>query len=104
MKGCFVNVLKALRELWYFAVAFLGASSAQKIWIKSRTSQQQLQSEKFLFNQQAEKYSGISEEERIKLFSERMMQIWNEVMVNGSKQSTMIKDKINAGKPAAKKI
>ncbi len=60
------------------AVAFLGASSAQKIWINSRTTQQHLQAEKFLFNQQAEKYSNLPEEERIRKFSERMIDMWNE--------------------------
>jgi len=60
------------------AVAFLGASSAQKIWINSRTTGQCLQAEKFLFNQQTEKYHNLSKEESIRLFSERMIQIWNE--------------------------
>ncbi len=35
------------------AVAFLGASSSQKIWINSRTTGQKLQTEKFLCSQQA---------------------------------------------------
>lgn len=60
------------------AVAFLGASSAQKIWINSRTTGQHLQAENFLFNQQAEKYHNLPKEESIRLFSERMIQIWNE--------------------------
>ena len=59
-------------------VAFLGASSAQRIWINSRTTGQQLQAEQFLFNQQACRYFNISKEESIRLFSERMIQIWNE--------------------------
>lgn len=60
------------------AVALLGASSPQKIWINSRSTQQHLQTEQFLFNQQAGKYSGVSQEESIQLFSERMVEIWNE--------------------------
>ena len=60
------------------AVAFLGASSAQKIWINSRTTQQHLQTEQFLFNQQAGRYFNISKEESIRIFSERMIQIWNQ--------------------------
>ena len=60
------------------AVAFLGASSAQRIWINSRTTGQQLQAEQFLFNQQAGRYFNISKEESIRMFSERTIQIWNE--------------------------
>lgn len=60
------------------AVAFLGASSSQKIWINSKTAGQKLQTEKFLFNQQAGIYRTSQTEESIRLFSERLIQIWNE--------------------------
>lgn len=60
------------------AVAFLGASSAQKIWINSRTTQQHLQTEQFLFNQQAGRYYNIPTEDAIRIFSERITQIWDE--------------------------
>src|SRR5690349_2519692 len=46
------------------AVAFLGASSAQKIWINSKTTQQHLQTEQFLFNQQAGRYYNTPKEEK----------------------------------------
>ena len=45
-------ILPVISACAMVAVAFLGASSAQKIWINSRTTQQQLQTEQFLFNQQ----------------------------------------------------
>lgn len=60
------------------AVAFLGASSAQRICINSRTTGQQLQAEKFLFNQQVGRYYNIPHEESLRIFSEPMIQIWNE--------------------------
>jgi len=60
------------------AVAFLGASSAQKIWINSKTTQQRLQTEQILFNQQAGRYYNISKEECLRIFSERMIELWNE--------------------------
>ena len=59
-------------------VAFLSASSAQKIWINSRTTQQRLQAEQYLFNQEAGSYKKISSEERLQLFSERLIDLWNE--------------------------
>ena len=60
------------------AVAFLGASGVQKIWINSRTTQQRFQAEQFLFNQNAGMYSNLSLEESIKKFAERMIELWNE--------------------------
>jgi hypothetical protein len=60
------------------AVAFLGASSSQKIWINSRTTSQQLVAEEFLFNQQALRHKTSQDEESIRLFSKRLIQIWNE--------------------------
>jgi hypothetical protein len=59
-------------------VSLLGASTSHKIWINSRTTGQQLQVEGFLFNQQADGYFNLTVEERLKLFSERMIKIWNE--------------------------
>jgi hypothetical protein len=59
-------------------VAFLGASSAQKIWIHSKTTQQRLHTEQFLYNQEAGKYQQLSKEQRLSLFSENMVKLWNE--------------------------
>lgn len=60
------------------SVALLGASGAQKIWIHSRTTQQHLQTEQFLFIQKAGRYSGQESEPGIRLFSERIVELWNE--------------------------
>ena len=60
------------------AVAFLGASGVQKIWINSRTTQQRLETEHLLFNQQAGRYSVTSNQDRIKLFTKQLVEIWNE--------------------------
>lgn len=59
-------------------VAFLGASSAQKIWINSRTTQQRFQAEQILFNQQTGRYKNLESESRLQLFSERLIDLWNE--------------------------
>ena len=71
-------ILPIISAVATVAVAFLGASSAQRIWIHSKTTGQQLQTERFLFNQEVGKYHGIPGEESIRIFSERLMQIWNE--------------------------
>jgi hypothetical protein len=71
-------ILPVISAAATIAVAMLGASSAQRLWINSRTTGQQLQVEKFLFNQQAGKYYNLSNEDRIRIFSEQMIHIWNE--------------------------
>lgn len=59
-------------------VAFLGASGVKKIWINSRTTEKHFTTEHFLFNQQAVKYHNISKEEAIRIFSERLVELWNQ--------------------------
>lgn len=60
------------------AVAFLGVSGAQKIWINSRSTQQHFQTEHFLFNQQAGRYHNLSKEVAVKIFSERLVELWDQ--------------------------
>lgn len=57
----------------------LSQTSAQKIWIRSRSVQQNLQTEKFLYLQSAGEYAAMtSEEDQIRHFSRRVMEIWSE--------------------------
>lgn len=60
------------------AVAFLGVSGAQRIWIDSRTTQQRLETELFCFNEQAGAYHTLSQEQAIRLFSERVITLWTD--------------------------
>jgi hypothetical protein len=57
----------------------LGQTNAQKIWMQSRGVQQKLQAEKFLYLQSAGDYATmLDEEDQIRYFSKRMMDIWSE--------------------------
>ena len=60
------------------AVSFLGAPGTQKIWINSRSTQQHFQTEHFLFNQQAGRYHNLLKEEAVQIFSERMVELWDQ--------------------------
>lgn len=57
----------------------MSITNAQKDWIYNRSTSQKFQRERFLYVQEAEKYSGIEAGERVKLFSENLMKIWDEV-------------------------
>lgn len=60
-------------------VTLLSQTSAQKIWIRSSSIQQNLQTEKFLYLQSAGNYAAITnEEDQIRYFSRRVMEIWSE--------------------------
>ena len=60
-------------------VTLLSQTSAQKIWIRSRSVQQNLHTEKFLYLQSAGDYAAmIHEEDQIRYFSRRVMEIWSE--------------------------
>lgn len=60
-------------------MTLLSQTSAQKIWIRSRSIQQYLHTEKFLYLQGAGDYATLLDEEaQIRHFSRRIMQIWSE--------------------------
>lgn len=59
-------------------ITLLSQTSAQKVWVRSRSLQQSLQTEKFLYLQSAGDYSSqFDEEAQIRHFSGRVMQIWS---------------------------
>lgn len=77
-KGGFPEwILPVVSAAATIAVAMLGATSAQRLWINSRTTGQRLQVEKFLFNQQAGKYQNLPDKDRVRLLSEQIIEIWN---------------------------
>ena len=64
------------------SATLLSITNAQTDWINNRTASQKFQSERFMFIQQVEKYANISDDERVKLFSEELIRIWNGVHSN----------------------
>jgi hypothetical protein len=58
--------------------ALLGSTNSQERWVNSRGVQQQLEAEKFLFQQRAGRYATSNEEQNIRMFSERLVEIWSD--------------------------
>ncbi len=58
------------------STTFLTVTNAQELWVHSRTVQQQLTAEKFLFEQRAGDYAKLDEEAKVRLFAERIIDIW----------------------------
>lgn len=57
--------------------SLLSITNAQKQWLNSRTVYQKLQTERFLYKQSAGIYKQQSDQERVTLFSEKIVDIWN---------------------------
>jgi hypothetical protein len=83
-----VTVLSAIREIqqWIIPVfsglavlttTMLSATNAQELWLESRSTQQKLTVEKFLFLQDAGVYGNLNEREKVQRFSEHVMRIWS---------------------------
>ena len=56
----------------------LSQNTSQKTWVNARNVQQKLQTEDFLYMQGAGSYFQGDEEEKIRQFSDRVMEIWSE--------------------------
>lgn len=83
-----VTVLSAIQGLYYWLLpvvsglaslctTWLNTSNASEFWMRSRDTQQQLEAEKFLFSQNAGPYSKLDEEDKLRLFSERIVEMWS---------------------------
>jgi hypothetical protein len=72
-------VVPAVSGLATLFMTLLSQTNAQKVWIRSRSVQQKLHTEKFLYMQSAGEYASMANEEsQIRHFSRRVMEIWSE--------------------------
>jgi Protein of unknown function (DUF4231) len=70
-------VIPAISSVAALSTTLLAATNAQEHWLQARSTQQKLQVEKFLFLQEAGRYSDLEMKERNKTFSEQVMNIWS---------------------------
>lgn len=69
-------VLPVVSGLAAFCTTMVHATNAQELWLRSRTMTQRLAAERFLFLQGAGAYLEQDENGSVKLFSNRLMEIW----------------------------
>jgi hypothetical protein len=70
-----VPIISALAAL---STTLLSQTTFQKTWVNARNVQQKLQSEKFLYLQDAGDYFKLETDEKTRRFSDRVMEIWSE--------------------------
>jgi hypothetical protein len=71
-------IIPILSGLSALSTTLLSATNSQERWVHSRGVQQQLEAEKFLYVQRAGRYATSDEEAQVRLFSERLVEIWSE--------------------------
>ena len=72
-------LIPIISTLGTFFTTLLVVTNAKKTWVNSRNSAQKLQVERFLFVQSTGKYEQNSEEENIKIFSNAIKELWDEI-------------------------
>jgi hypothetical protein len=87
-QGIYLWIIPVLSALTALSTTLLSATNSQERWVHSRGVEQQLEVEKFLYSQHAGKYATSDEEASVRLFSERLVEIWT-VGQQGWAQSVM---------------
>lgn len=77
-QGIYVWIIPILSGLSALSTTLLSATNSQERWVHSRGVQQQLEAEKFLYVQRAGRYATSGDEANVRLFSERLVEIWSE--------------------------
>ena len=72
-------IVPLLSGLSALCTTLLSVTNAQQRWIHSRGVQQRFEAEKFLYLQRASRYAACDEHTALRLFSERLIEIWSEV-------------------------
>jgi hypothetical protein len=78
IQGAYLWVVPIISGLSALCTALLSATNSQERWTYSRGVQQQLETEQFLYLQRAGRYATSDEEANVRLFSERLADIWSE--------------------------
>jgi Protein of unknown function (DUF4231) len=69
-------VLPVVSGLAAFCTTMVHATNAQELWLRARSMTHRLNTERFLFLQGAGIYSEQEDTDSVKLFSNRLMDIW----------------------------
>jgi hypothetical protein len=74
------------------ATTLLSQTNAQKLWVSSRGISQKFHVEKFLYRQESGDYKSVNEEdERLKLFSKKVMDIWSQAQESWAQNTSSTK-------------
>jgi hypothetical protein len=74
------------------ATTLLSQTNAQKLWVSSRGISQKFHVEKFLYLQESGDYKSVNEEdERLKLFSKKVMDIWSQAQESWAQNTSSTK-------------
>ena len=84
-------VVPLVSGLATLSTTFLTQTSSQKMWVQSRNISQQFQVEAFLYAQDSGEYENLEREERLQLFSKRIMAVWAQAQETWSQNASSAK-------------
>lgn len=74
------------------STTLLTQTNSQKMWIQSRNIAQRFQVEEFLYTQSSGEYGNLKDEdERLQLFSKRIMEVWAQAQETWSQSASSAK-------------
>lgn len=76
--GAYFWIVPIISGFSALCTTMLSATNSQERWTHSRGVEQQLDAERFLYLQRASRYATSDEEANVRLFSERLADIWSE--------------------------
>lgn len=83
-------IVLALSGLAALSTTLLSQTSSQKMWVQSRNTSQRLQAQLFLYLQGSGEYAKTPDEaERLKLFSQRLIEVWSQAQETWSQQASL---------------
>jgi Protein of unknown function (DUF4231) len=89
-QGAYLWIVPVISGLSALCTTLLSSTNSQERWIHSRGVQQKLEAESFLYMQNARQYAAIDEDAKIRLFSERLVEIWSESQQGWAQSITKI--------------
>ncbi len=82
-------IVPAVSGLATLSTTLLSQTNTQKMWVQSRNISQQFQTQIFLYLQCSGEYANVqNDSERLRLFSERLMDVWSQAQENWSQQAS----------------
>ena len=85
-------IVLSVSGLATLATTLLSQTNAQHMWVQSRNMSQKFQMELFLYLQHSGGYANTKDEaDTLKLFSERLMNIWSDAQDVWSQQASLTK-------------
>lgn len=84
-------VVPLVSGLATLSTTLLTQTNSQKMWVQSRSISQKFQVEEFLYTQSSGEYGNLKDEERLQMFSKRIVEVWAQAQETWSQSASSAK-------------